>query len=208
MLIGILADAHGNAAAVRHALEQLSGRVDQLIFAGDAIYEYRFSNELLELIREHRMHYVLGNHEMSLLGPNGARARAAPHVDLEHLEFLRSVPERIALDVDGRRLLVVHGSPWKPYDDYVYAASPILRRFSKLPYDYVVLGHTHVAMASRQGSVLVINPGSVGESRDGTPNGRLSYAILDTATDEVSFEYFADPTNPVAIYFPLKNPDR
>lgn len=193
MLIGLLADAHGNVAAVSRALELLEGRVEALVFAGDAIYEYRFSNEMLELIRSHRMHYIAGNHERSLLGPNGQRARSAPHVDPELLEYLASVPERIELELGGRTLLAVHGSPWGPYTDYVYARSPLLRRFAELPHDFVVLGHTHVAMCARQGRVTVINPGSVGECRDPAARGRLSYAILDSDSGRVEFHHFADP---------------
>jgi len=42
--------------------------------------------------------------------------------------------------------------------------------------------------------VLVVNPGSAGEARDARNAFRLSYAVLDTATGEVTFDDFQDPT--------------
>ena len=59
---------------------------------------------------------------------------------------------------------------------------------------YIVLGHTHYQMAERAGRALVINPGSAGEARDPRNHFKLSYAVLDTASDEVTFDDFADPT--------------
>jgi hypothetical protein len=49
-------------------------------------------------------------------------------------------------------------------------------------------------MAERVGRTLIINPGSAGEARDPRNGFRLSYAVLDTQTDEVTFGDFADPT--------------
>ena len=56
----------------------------------------------------------------------------------------------------------MHGSPWPPYGDYLYPGSPVLKRAAELDVDYLLLGHTHVAMAKRIGHTLVINPGSLG----------------------------------------------
>lgn len=192
MRLGLLSDAHCNAAALRMAADSLEGRVDRLLFAGDAVYEYRFSNDVVELLREREIAAVLGNHEVTILGPGGERAMAAPAVRPENTAFLRGLPERIELDCGGARLLMVHGSPWNPYREYVYPGTPAMARFASLDYDFVVLGHTHVPMAERAGRVLVVNPGSIGESRAaGRPE--VSCAILDTATGDVEFEFFPDP---------------
>jgi putative phosphoesterase len=199
MRVGILADAHGNADAVRYAADRLRGRVDRLLMVGDAMDQYRFSNEVIELVRERGMVYIQGNHERSILSPHGERARGAAHVKPELLEFLRTVPLRLELDLGGKRLLMVHGSPWPPNDDYIYPGSPLLKRLDELGVDYVVLGHTHVRMAIRAGRTLIINPGSVGEARDHSDGRKLSYALLDTGSDEVVFEYFDDPSLPPAL---------
>jgi putative phosphoesterase len=72
---------------------------------------------------------------------------------------------------------MVHGSPWQPFADYVTPRSPQLARFAQLPYDYVILGHTHIPMVQQVNGVTVLNPGSCSQPRDGESQG--SYAILD-----------------------------
>ena len=65
MLLGIVADIHCNVGGLRQALDRM-GPVDQLLCAGDAIYQFRFSNEVIELLRERDARYILGNHELTI----------------------------------------------------------------------------------------------------------------------------------------------
>ena len=51
-------------------------------------------------------------------------------------------------------------------------------------------------MAQRVGRALVVNPGSAGESRDHRNGFRLSCAVLETETGEVTFRHYDDPTRP------------
>lgn len=193
MRIGIVADVHCNHEALRIALDRM-GAVDELICAGDAVYQFRFSNEVMALLRERGARYVRGNHEDVLLGQWGERARAAAWVESDALAYMAEQPASIETRVNGKRLVVVHGSPFEPHNEYIYPNSPSLARFAAIDADYVVLGHTHYQMAERVGGVLVINPGSAGEARDPRNTFRLSYAVLDTGTDEVTFDDFPDPT--------------
>ena len=73
MLLGVVSDIHCHAAALEQAVLAM-GEVDELLVAGDLVYEYRFSNEVVGGARKLGMRYVLGNHEMVLLGPHGERA--------------------------------------------------------------------------------------------------------------------------------------
>src|SRR5262249_12241753 len=97
----------------------MSSVCDELLFAGDAVYEYRMSNEIVDVIRDAGIRAILGNHETQLLSPNGARARQVAGVREDAVEFLRGLPYRLELELDGKRVLLVHGSPVPPYDDYV-----------------------------------------------------------------------------------------
>ncbi len=194
VLIGIVSDIHCNAAAMEHALGALSGTVDMVIVAGDAVFEYRFSNEVIALIRTHELPYVLGNHELTLLGSQGERARSAPSIDRENMEFMASAPKRLTLDPGGKRITVVHASPFAPYNDYLHAGSHQLARCATLDTDILVLGHTHRPMAERIGSVLVVNPGSLGQADDPSHPGMLSYAVLDSDSDEVTIHRFEAPS--------------
>lgn len=195
VLIGIVSDIHCNVAAMEHAIEDLSGRVDTVIVAGDAVFQYRFSNEIVELIRAYDMPYVLGNHELSLLGPGAERARSAPWINPANLEFMASAPKRVTLDPGGKRILVVHASPFPPYGDYLFAGSPELARCAYLDTDILILGHTHRAMAERIGRTLVVNPGSLGLADDPTHPGLLSFAVLDSDSDEVTIHRFDSPAH-------------
>ena len=193
MRIGIVSDIHCNHEALRIALDRMGG-VDELLCAGDAVYQFRFSNEVMALLRERRARYIQGNHEDVLLGKWGERARGAGWVRGDELAYMAEQPQRMTVQVSGKTLVMVHGSPFEPHNEYIYPNSPSLSRLGTIDADYVILGHTHYQMAERIGRVLVINPGSAGEARDARNAFRLSYAVLDTATDEVTFDDFQDPT--------------
>jgi putative phosphoesterase len=190
VLIGIMSDVHCNADALTRALGELDGTVDALMMAGDAVLQYRFSNEVIEAIQEHDMAYVAGNHEHILLSEHGERARSADWVRGGNVEFMAAAPMQLERQVSGKRLLMVHASPFAPYTDYLYPASPELARCAELDADILVLGHTHVPMATRIGRTLVVNPGSLGQGGDPSHPGLLSYAVLDTDSDEVTIHRF------------------
>ncbi|HWD59843.1 MAG TPA: metallophosphoesterase family protein [Stellaceae bacterium] len=192
MKYGIVSDIHCNAAGLRQAIA-LMGDVDELICLGDSIWEYRFSNEVAQLLKEHRAHTILGNHEEGFFGPLGDRARARPDNDRELMAWLESRPHRIALDAGGKRLLLIHSTPWEPRGAYIHPDSPDLARFAETDADFVLYGHTHRQVAKRFGRVLVVNPGSAGDARDHGNGRQLSCAVLDTESEDVRIIDYADP---------------
>jgi putative phosphoesterase len=193
--LGLVADIHGNIAGLRLALDAL-GSIDELICAGDAVYQFRFSNDVIGLLRERGARYILGNHERVLLGPWGERVRTNEKVDRALVDYMAARPYHDEVAVDGKKLVVVHGSPFDPHDEYLYPNSPNLQKLARIDADYIVLGHTHYHMAERVGRALVINPGSAGEPRDHRNQFQLSCAVLDTQSGEVVFHHYADPTRP------------
>jgi putative phosphoesterase len=191
-----MSDVHCNAVAMSQALDELSGTVDEVLLAGDAVLQYRFSNEVIELVRDHGLTYVAGNHELTLLSDDGVRARTAPHVRASNLEFMAAAPKQRDLRYSGKRLLMVHASPFAPFNEYLYPGSPQLARCAEVDADIVVLGHTHVPMATRVGTTLVVNPGSLGQGGEPGQPGMVSYAILDTDSEEVTIRRFPNPLLP------------
>lgn len=192
MKFGIVSDIHCNADGLRRAFE-LMGDVDELVCLGDSIWEYRFSNEVVALLRERGAHTILGNHEEGFFGPLGERARARPGSDPGHLEWLATRPHRIELERGDKRILLVHSTPWEPRGAYVLPEDALLARFAEAEADIVLYGHTHRQVVKRFGGVLVVNPGSTGDARDHSNGRRLSCAVLDTASEEVRIFDFADP---------------
>jgi putative phosphoesterase len=192
MKLGIVSDIHCNVAGLRQALA-LMGDVDDLVCLGDSIYEYRFSNEVVRLLKEREARVILGNHEEYFFGPQGARARARDNVDPALAAWLASQPHRSELRAHGRRVLMVHSTPWEPRGAYVHPDSALLAQFADADAEIVLYGHTHQQLARRIGNVLVINPGSAGEARDHRNGHQLSCAVLDVASEEVRLIDYPDP---------------
>lgn len=191
MKIGIVSDLHCNHKGLLRALD-LIGDCDEVVCLGDSIYEYRFSNEVVQTLRGRAAHTILGNHEEGFLGPQGVRARAAAWIDPSLLGWLAERPPRLALEIGGKKLLLVHSTPWEPRGAYVYPHSALLERFAETDADFVLYGHTHHQLVRRVGKVLVINPGSAGEARDHGNGRQLSCAVLDTQSEEIAIADFPD----------------
>ena len=190
MKLGIVSDLHCNIDGLDRALE-IMGPIDALLCLGDSIYEYRFSNAVVGRLRELDALTILGNHEEVFLGAAGARARARADIDPPLLDWLAGRPHRHELRIGGKRILMVHSTPWEPRGSYVLPTSSELQRFGEAEADIVLYGHTHRQLVRRVGGVLVVNPGSAGDARDPRNGRQLSCAVLDTVTEEVVVRDFA-----------------
>ena len=194
MKLGIVSDLHCNIDGFDRALETM-GPIDALLCLGDSIYEYSFSNAVIGRLRELDALTILGNHEEVFLGAAGARARSRADIDRQLLNWLAEQPHRRELRIDGKRILMVHSTPWEPRGSYVRPTSSELQRFGEADADIVLYGHTHQQVVRRVGRVLVVNPGSAGDARDPCNGRQLSCAVLDTVTEEVVVRDF--PALPV-----------
>jgi putative phosphoesterase len=190
--VGIVSDLHCNVDGLDLALRAM-GEIDELLCLGDSIFEYRFSNEVVARLKERGAHIIQGNHEEGFMGVNGVRARERPGIDPDLLGFLGEQPHRRYLELAGRRLLLIHSTPWEPRGAYIHPDSPDLARFAEAEADFVLYGHTHRQVAKRFGRVLVVNPGSAGDARDHSNGRLLSCAVLDTASEEVRIIDYPDP---------------
>jgi putative phosphoesterase len=178
MKIGLVSDVHASPQALRRVLEDMPS-VDRVLCAGDVISDYRFCPETVEILRQARVQCIQGNHESGFFGgrnPDYLR-KCQREFGEEALDFLASAPLSLELEAAGATVLMVHASPWEPFDQYIYADSPEIARFAQLTYDFVIFGHTHVPMIRQVEGVTVINPGSCSQPRDQDRRG--SYAILD-----------------------------
>lgn len=197
MRIGVLSDAHANLAGLEAALAAM-GRVDRLLFAGDFVGYYFDAAAVVGRLRDSGAECVLGNHDAYLLAHLGVREdlavnareaaayrarygpgleRAGAELSREDVEWLASLPTSRRLRLDRLEVLLVHGSPWRPLDEYVYPDHPGFERFRGLEPDLVVMGHTHHPLHRREGAVTLLNPGSCGQPRDRDP--RASFAVLE-----------------------------
>jgi predicted phosphodiesterase len=95
-----------------------------------------------------------------------------------HLKFLARMPVTQTLHLDGRTFFLVHATPRDPMDEYLMDDHEQWgERLQRIAADIVCVGHSHMQFHLRLDGRQVINPGSVGQPRDGDP--RSAYAVID-----------------------------
>ena len=185
MKIGIISDIHADASALKQVLDDMPA-TDLLLCPGDAVSEYRFCPDTVDMLKNANVRCIQGNHEVVLFGGrNPAYLKKCQETfSAESLAFLSEAPLTREFTCDGLNILMIHASPWEPYEEYIYPGSKRLEKFSTLPYDMVCFGHTHVPLIHQAGAVTVINPGSCSQPRDRDRRG--AYALFDTQTKEAT----------------------
>ena len=180
MRLGVISDVHANRVALDAVLDDMPP-VDGLVCAGDVVGYNPWPADCVDAMRRREVPTVMGNHdravasgtafrfnEMARAGVDYARER----LDDDALSWLSDLPDE-RLVADGR-VKLVHGHPDDP-DHYTYPGefSPSLLDDE----DVLVVGHTHVQSYEVYDAGIVMNPGSVGQPRDG--DHRAAYALLD-----------------------------
>lgn len=195
MKIGILADIHANLRALKAILNIFySYKVEKIFCLGDMIGYYHNSLEVLELLKEKNIQCILGNHEAYLLGylkcsPEKWQIcfldQVKKKISPDYLDWLYKLPETLEITLNDQKIAFFHGSPWDHFEEYFYPDSDNFNKFVNLPFDYILLGHTHYPMFKKISNINVINPGSCGQPRD--RNLKAKAAILNLKDREISF---------------------
>jgi putative phosphoesterase len=187
MRLGLLSDIHGNRVALSAVLDDMPP-VDRLVCAGDVVGYNPWPAECVAAVRERGVPTVLGNHDRAVAQGTAFRFNsmaaagveyANERLDQDAVEWLRTLPDERTV-ADGR-VKLVHGHPDDP-DRYTYPDQFGPEMLDDE--DVLVLGHTHVQAHRSYDEGVVVNPGSVGQPRDGDP--RAAYAVLDL--DDLSVE--------------------
>jgi putative phosphoesterase len=175
MKIGILSDAHGNWKALEKCLNFLRRfEVDAIYFLGDAVGYLPSEDRVLDLLRDSRVRCQKGNHEVMLLGTLPLTKekdqvyglmKARKRISKENLSDLQVWPESRSFSVDGRNVLMVHGSPTDTLEGYVYPDDDFSFA-AKHTYDAIFFGHTHYPFVSKYRKTIIANVGSCGLPRD------------------------------------------
>lgn len=187
MLIAFISDIHANFEALKTILERIDDlEIKKIYCLGDIVGYGPDPNECIENIRGRKIPSILGNHECGVIEKNTSwfNIYAAQSIwwtienlTEKNLNFIKTLPEKVELTLNNRRILLVHGSPNNPTWEYVYENNVDAGFVEKLNYDIIVMGHTHIPFIKKVKNKLVINPGSIGQSRDG--DFRASFAIVD-----------------------------
>jgi len=181
MRLGVLSDIHANRVALDAVFEDMPP-VDGVVCAGDVVGYNPWPAACVDAVREQGIPTVMGNHDRAVASGtafrfNGMAKAGVEHarseLDEERLEWLRSLPDERTVE----NVKLVHGHPEDP-DRYTYPRE--FRAEMLGEEDVLVLGHTHVQDHRTFDDGVVMNPGSVGQPRDGDPDA--AYALLDTET--------------------------
>jgi len=190
MRVGLISDIHANLPALEAVLDDMPS-VDEIICAGDVVGYNPWPQECLERVRAISSLVVQGNHDRNVETPHRYEHNEMAHAGLKlarqelseaQREWLAALPQRTEFAEGAYRLVHSHPDPNK-LGSYVRPAQfPKMRPYLD-EYAGIVLGHTHVQHKATIDGRIIVNPGSVGQPRDG--DERAAYAVLDTATDEV-----------------------
>ena len=208
MRIAIISDIHANLPALEAALAEIDkDPPDQLWCLGDVVGYGAQPNECSRIAEDRSDLCLAGNHDLAALDAldissfSPAAAEAAIWTRNELEDEPRSFLESLKPTDDSGEVAVYHASPRDPVWEYVLwpeqAGECIARQATRVS----IVGHSHVALCFRgdddgevdatQGAQVaagttldvgegrwLLNPGSVGQPRDGDP--RAAWLVLDT----------------------------
>ena len=187
MQIAVVSDIHSNKVALDAVLDDLPP-VDGIVCAGDVVGYNPWPAACLDAVRDREIPAVMGNHDRAVATGTAFRFNSMAGAGVEHareqldsdaVAWLGDLPDTRTV-FDGR-VKLVHGHPDDP-DRYTYPEEFAPSMLDNE--DALVLGHTHVQGHEVFDKGIVLNPGSVGQPRDGDP--RAAYALLDL--DDLSVE--------------------
>jgi diadenosine tetraphosphatase ApaH/serine/threonine PP2A family protein phosphatase len=209
----IVSDIHGNLEALHAVLADAAGRYDHIFCLGDLVGYGADPNAVVEWARTSVTGIVRGNHDKACAGLDSTEAyNDAARTSAEwtrgvlteqNLQYLEHMPRGPVRVVNGRAGFdLAHGSPLDE-DEYLVSPADVssLRTYLETPLTF--FGHTHL-----QGGFLVaktglrrlpadrvlelepdyfylVNPGSVGQPRDGDP--RAAYALFSPPEGTIEF---------------------
>jgi putative phosphoesterase len=216
MRILLISDLHANWPALQAVAAE---RCDICLCLGDLVDYGMQPAPCIAWVRDKARYVVRGNHDhgvaqnVTVNGKTGykylsGQTRVVTRQLLQEsdLRYLGRLPVSRVVTLDDVRFLLVHASPRDPLDEYAPNDADFwARRLERVDADVVCVGHTHQPYVMQVGNKLVINPGSVGQPRDGDP--RASYAVIEgNKVDLLRVEYPVEETVRSVQESPLPDP--
>lgn len=204
----ILSDIHANVEALEAVMADANGSYDQIVCCGDLVGYNPDPAAIVEWTEAHCTSVIRGNHDKVVAGIEdlewfnpAAQASARwtqAQLSSTQLAYLHNLPQGPRA-VDG--FDIVHGAPFDE-DEYVVSTESAADSFASLRGELAFFGHSHLqggyfqkrrhvghldhvragepelTIVLEHDTLYLVNPGSVGQPRDGDP--RAAYAVYDT----------------------------
>jgi len=218
MKILIVSDIHGNLPALKKVLRKERSNYDNIWSLGDMTGYGPYSNECVLLLKKAGALMLAGNHDLCLSGQEPAdRFSLLSKAALEKIELsveVKMILQNMPSFREQNSIALVHGAPSGPVWNYILSAHDARRELAQLHSRGVFFGHTHVPVIylqqgarvescpiewntpiSLRNNRFLINPGSVGQPRDGNP--AASYILFDDELKQVIFRRCSYPVSKV-----------
>lgn len=168
--VAFISDLHANLVALDATLADIDqAGVDEVVCLGDIVDLGPQPQAVVDRLHERKVRCVRGNHDPLDEHPGHpvlAQVEAWTRTQLHErtLTELEGLPDRVILELDGIRVLCVHGSPHGVSDQVLDTTSveELLRWTAGYEFDVMVCGHTHVQLLRRIDAQVFVNVGSVG----------------------------------------------
>lgn len=199
MKIAVISDIHSNLLALEAVLEDIKERgVDLTVCTGDLVGYCTYPNEVINLLREKNILTIMGNYddavgyEKFVCGCDYPDPKDMENASIslnytidavteENKRFLRGLPIEMVLKFEGKNIMFVHGSPRRINEYLKENSKEVEEVMGELKYDALVCGHTHIPYVKKYGDKYLINAGSVGKPKNGSPNA--NYIIINFGKD-------------------------
>jgi len=194
MKVLVLSDIHGNIEALNAVLNQVSN-YDEVLVLGDLVDYGPDPDEIIDLIKGINAKVIKGNHDEAVVKGTDCRAGKYLHdvsiytrenITLKKLgrpdiRWLSGLPYEENVSIGSLKGVAVHASVKDRLYKYLYPwlSDDVFRDYIEINnVDIVLVGHTHFQFIRPTSfKVKVVNPGSVGQPRDG--DWRAAYALID-----------------------------
>jgi predicted phosphodiesterase len=198
-----MADIHSNIVALEAILDHVDdhfGNIDHIVTVGDYVGYGPFPNEVLEIAMKDFDVVCLGNHDLACAMGNaeGFSSTGKPAalwtnkvLTTENKTYLSLLRETLKFHIfPGWEICALHGTPDDPVSEYlrIGLSDEVKEKYlEKTGAGILLCGHTHIPMYWKSKRGYIINPGSVGQPRDG--DSRASCCILELTEHVHDHEY-------------------
>ena len=199
MKILFFSDIHGNSYVLDELMNVIDKEeVDKVVFCGDIFGYYYYQEAIINLFRKQGFTALLGNHDQFFLDIidniskeedfifkyGNSYLNIKKKISQENVAFLRELKPWHYIEDNNIKIGIFHGTPENPLNGRLYPDTTIYNPNDYEKYNIVVLGHTHHKMIKTINRTLILNPGSIGQQRDGKG---CSYLVLNTSNRAYHF---------------------